>query len=201
VKLEAEFRALYPRLISFAGEAQAMQWLAGYNDAFSRQDWERFENLRAFPLYLRNQQRTGRIDKVWLVELALWEWTEFLALYSPVDETTDLKSLSAHEVMLNPSVQILRMEHDFIKWDFKTEPVAEKTMAFLFRTRDANGFGINRVAGDWSAAAIVDVLLEEARILESDLINELEAHQGSGHREAWLEKIDELTRSGLLLRG
>lgn len=200
LNLEHEFKSVFRKLLSIAGEERCLTWLKHYEETFGREDWETYERLRAFPLYLRNENRLKRVDEPWLVDLALWEWTEFVTLYSPVSEESERKSLSPSEYLFNPSAQILRLDWNLVGWSGSGKPQEEKTMAFVYREFGNSSWKLRSRIADWSSAAIVDVLLEQGRISESDLIREIEQTQGSGHTQSWLEKVNELCVAGVILR-
>jgi hypothetical protein len=198
--LEAQFFNVFRKFSAIAGREASLKWLEIYFQTFSREDWEPFEKFRAFPLYLRNENRSKRLEKAWLVDLALWEWTEFVTLYSPASEVNEARSLSAGEFVLNPTAQILRLDWDFVSWQGEGVPEENKTMAFIYRAHESDGWKLRSRSADWSSAAIVDVLLENGRVSESELIREIEQTQGTGHTAAWLEKLSELCEAGLVLR-
>jgi hypothetical protein len=198
--LQHEFRSVFPQLIAHAGEQKVASWLKHYLETFNRDDWEPYERLRAFPLYLRNENRLKRVDDAWLVDLALWEWTRFVTLYSPIDEDAERASLASGEYMLNPSAQILRLDWDFLSWPGSGAPIKNKIMAFVCRYKDENKWDLLTREADWSSAAIVDALLEQGRISEQNLVREIEESQGSGHNTSWIEKIHELCGYNLILR-
>ena len=198
LELQNEFHALFPRFIKAVGPMKAIQLLQRYSESFARTDWEPIERLRAFPLFLRNERRADRLEKSWWFELALFEWTEFITLYSPISENREASSLEKGQLMLNPTAQILRFDHDVSDWE-SGEPEASKTMLFFFRRYQGGRFSVEKLAGDWSTAAIADVLLENGRMTETELLREIKEHQGSGHDEAWSEKIDDLISQGLIL--
>lgn len=202
--LSVEFRAIYPRVVAVVGDEQVAKWLEFYEQAFGRRDWDRLESLRAFPLFLRNENRLHRLNQPWLVDLALWEWTEFSVLYSPMDEDAERASLKPGELLLNPTTQIVRLESDLIAWmdDGRGAiPPSEKIMVFLYRRRgEAGRFEVSHMRGEWTSAALLDVLLENGRISEELLWKEIREHHGQGGERDWKSVIAELESAGILLR-
>jgi hypothetical protein len=189
-------KTLYAKTARAVGEKSFEELLSKYKQAFSREDWEPFEELRAFPVFLRGERKGNRVRPEYLVDLALWEWSAFAALYSPSSEVDLLGSLKTGELSLNPTIEILRLDWDVAQWSPGTEPLEEKSMFFLFRVAGAD---LKVQIADWSSAAIVDVLLEQGRVSRDELIREIVQHQGTGHEKEWNEKIDELIQKGVVL--
>lgn len=199
------FEALFRRLIAAAGEETALVWHAAFLETFPLRDWEKLERYRSFPLFLRNERRLGRLSLAHFVDLAMWDWAEFSALYSPADEIRDRDSLKARERILNPTAQILRLEHDLPAWFVGGStglPKETSQMSFVYRAWAAEqGYHLRVHSVDWSTAAIVDPLLESGRLSDERLIIEIEAHHGQGHAAAWCDRIQSLVEQQLLLEG
>lgn len=202
--LADEFTILFPRLQRMAGQERLEDWRGRYFDLFPPRDWERFERLRAFPLFLRNERHLGRPMETAWVDLASWEWAEFSALYSPADEIRESRKLQRGEYVFNPTAQILRLETDLSDWlrgKFPPNvPAAEKQMVFIYRCRKPE-FTLAHKVADWATAAIVDHLMDNGRMTEEHLLRELEAQFGRGHEVEWRERICALSGVQLLLEG
>lgn len=211
-RARTDFHAIFPRLSKAVGNERIARWLGEFAVTFwgaaaedfargvwSPREWERLECFRSFPLFLRAQGRQDSLIPPFWTDLALVEWAEFAALFSPVDERSDQRSLALGERMLNPSVQILRLEHDVLAWTGGVEsPPLLRQMIFIYRAWDpSHGFQIRRRIGDAVVATILDPLLEAGRMTDPQLRAEL----GEDREPVWGTMLKSLVADQLVLEG
>lgn len=178
---------LVPEVFEILGEVKLRKYLKLYFHQMPEAEIQPFDGLRYFSGFLRKQaeaQAAVAFDSA---------WAKLNVLFSPHDENFERKRLKPGELIINPTLQVLR------------DPLEMRALALL---RSENGV-IERELS-WPKAAIIDEISERPRMQISEL-DELIQHQMASREVRELSKkmgapdfslsLQELMTDGIVLLG
>lgn len=189
--LQAWARLIFAGLADFLSDDAGKEILLAYEREMPLVRYFPWEDFRFFAGYLR----TFRSELKAVAEVAALDWARFQAELSPHDEAGEAESLRPGEIMVNPTLQIVRRE-------------TRGEMVFV--AREAKSSELLEQTANWMHAALVDKAAEEFRIGEAELLvqaaSELRGAPAALKFDGALddrlrESLQALLASGVLLKG
>lgn len=174
-RAEVWLKTLAPEaLASVRTEVSIQALLKEYEESLGRAVLFPWLDLGYFSGFLR------RKDQQELAERLNLEWTRAHVMYSPHDEEREKANLAAHELMLNPTLQIIRKERE-----------GKKEVRLLARWKES----LSEILIGPAEAVFVDELHESARVQTNELAKMY--HKNSELKAAF----ENLLSSGIILSG